>query len=120
MNKISGAVLTVAVPARGQQATYTSAVTTTGTTTFSTIAAAKSSAVKVGLCATAVGTADSTGAVAAKAVAITQPTDAACTFAGFGRGRGQGGTGQGNGGQGGGGQGNGGGGQGQAPVTTSG
>jgi hypothetical protein len=61
-------------------------VTTTQSTT--------SAAAKVGLCATAIGTVGSTGAVAARSIALSQPTGTGCSlrFGGFGgQGAGQGG-----------------------------
>ena len=60
-------------------------MTVTPTTVYTQTAAAKSSALKVGLCAVAVGTADSTGAVAAKSIALSPATANGCT-SGFGGG----------------------------------
>lgn len=51
-------------------------------TTVHTSKAATSSALKVGLCATARGTADSTGAIAATSIGISDPVNGQC---GFGR-----------------------------------
>jgi hypothetical protein len=63
-------------------------------TKISTTKAATSTAVKVGRCATAEGKADSTGAVAATRISITEPVNGQCSFAGgfggFGRGGGRG------------------------------
>jgi hypothetical protein len=53
-------------------------VTTTTTTT--------SAAAKVGECATAIGTTNSTGAIAARTISLSTPTSAGCTAAGFGGG----------------------------------
>ena len=66
-------------------------VTLASTTKITTEKSVTSSAVKVGLCASAQGTTDSTGAVTAKSVALTDAVDGACTsgfggFGGFGRG----------------------------------
>jgi hypothetical protein len=69
-----------------------SAVTVTyaASTTFSTLTKAAASSVKVGVCLTAVGKTDDTGAVTASAVQVSQPVDGSCTTGfrgagGFGR-----------------------------------
>ena len=84
----------------------TSTVTTTSSTTYSKTETATSSAIEVGLCATAYGTADDTGAIAATEIRLSAATDGECTggfgaggFGGFG---GRGGAGNGGGGNGGG------------------
>ena len=63
--------------------TTTTTVMTTGSTTYLSTASATSAAVKVGDCMQATGTADSTGAVTATRVSLTQPVNGACT-SGFG------------------------------------
>lgn len=78
---VSAGGFTVASTFGGQ--TRTTTVTTTGSTTYSTTAAASSAAVKVGVCLQATGSADSTGAVTATRVAVSQPVDGTCT-GGFG------------------------------------
>lgn len=66
----------------------TSTVTVTSATTFTTTAVADASAIVVGQCASAVGPADDTGAIAATQIRLSQPVDGACTagFGGFPRG----------------------------------
>lgn len=66
----------------GGQAT-SATVTTTGSTTYMTNGTATSAAVEMGACMQAQGTADSTGAVTATHIAISQPVDGSCT-GGFG------------------------------------
>jgi len=67
-------------------ATTTNRTVTVGASTkITTEQRATAAAVKVGRCASAQGTADSSGTVAATQVAITDPVDGACT-GGFGRG----------------------------------
>ena len=66
----------------GGQSTTTT-VTTTGSTTYTTTAAATASAVKEGVCLQATGNADSTGAVTATRITLSQPVSGACT-SGFG------------------------------------
>jgi len=69
-------------------------VTLTANTRISTQQKATASAVKVGRCASAQGTADSSGTVAATSVSITDAVDGQCTT-GFGRGNFGGGAGAG-------------------------
>ena len=70
-------------------------VTWSSTTTFSRLAASTAAAVKVGVCVTAQGKTDDTGALAAATIAVSQPVNGSCaSFGGFG-GRGQGGSGSG-------------------------
>lgn len=64
--------------------TTSATVTTSGTTTYTTTATATSAAIKVGECATAIGTADSTGSVAARSLSLSQAVNGQCT-SGFGR-----------------------------------
>jgi hypothetical protein len=80
----------------GQSTTTTVTVTETGTTTYTTTVKGAASDVKVGVCVRAQGTTDSTGAVTARTVAISQPVNGECTTGFFARG----GTGFGAGGQG--------------------
>ena len=58
-------------------------VTLTSTTTFTQRTTASSTDLAVGKCATAIGTADSTGAVTARSITISTPGASGCT-AGFG------------------------------------
>jgi len=62
-------------------------VTTTAATKYLKVVTARQSALKVGECITAVGTANSTGAVAARTIRISQPGRSGCVT-GFGRGGG--------------------------------
>jgi hypothetical protein len=79
--------------------TTTETVTWTSSTTFTALKPAGASAVQVGLCVTALGKADDTGAVTATSVAVSKPVDGTCSagFGGFGGrgGNGSGGTGSG-------------------------
>ena len=73
------------------------------TATITQTVKASSAAAVVGKCATAIGTADSTGAIAARSIAISNPTASGCTRTGrggFGGGFGGGGNGGGAGGTG--------------------
>ncbi len=85
---VGGNTITVAESARpGSTATpSTVTVTTSGTTTYLKEAAATAADVKVGACATALGAADSTGAVTATSVALRPATNGQCTGGGFGGG----------------------------------
>ena len=65
--------------------TSTVTVTTTSSTTFREEATATKADLKVGLCATAVGATDDTGAVTARTIALSTPTSSGCSF-GFGGG----------------------------------
>lgn len=71
-------------------------VTTDASTAVTTTARTTSAAAKVGLCATAIGSTDTTGAVAARSISLSNPTANGCT-AGFGRFGGGGSGGQGGG-----------------------
>jgi hypothetical protein len=62
-------------------------VTTTASTKYYKVVSAHSSALKVGLCITAVGTTNSIGAVAARTIRVSQPGPSGCVT-GFGGGRG--------------------------------
>lgn len=118
VSKVSGSALTVVVTERADDSTYDSTVTVTAATTYSQTKSVSSAAAKVGLCASAIGTADTTGNVAAKSIALTSPTNGTCN-AGFGRGgRGTGVGGNGAAGSGGGGAG--GGNSGSTPTSTNG
>lgn len=79
-----------ATPAPGatpQSASET--VTFTSDTTFTAVRSANASAVKVGVCVTALGKTDDTGALSATSIAVSPPVDGACAsgFGGFGGGR---------------------------------
>jgi hypothetical protein len=65
-------------------------VTTTSATTYRENEAATRANLKVGLCATAIGTTDDTGAVNARTISLSTPTSSGCSLGfagGFGRGR---------------------------------
>jgi len=91
-----------------QPSTQPITVTLASGADVTTTSATTSAAAKVGECATAIGTANSTGAIAARSISLSAPTaNGGCTAAGFGGGFG-GGSGDGFGGGGGGGFGGGG------------
>lgn len=93
VTKVYGSVITVdavrRTPGSTTTTTQTDTVTVTATTTYTTTVKAGRSAVKVGLCASAFGETDSTGAVSATRVALSSPQNGSCTN-GFGRGFGGG------------------------------
>ncbi len=62
-------------------------VTTTGSTTYRQTTAATKADLKVGLCASAIGTTDDTGAVTARSITLIQKSSNGCTFGGSGFGR---------------------------------
>ncbi len=65
-------------------------VTTTSATTYRENETVTKANLKVGLCATAIGATDDTGAVTARTIALSTPTSSGCTLGfggGFGRGR---------------------------------
>jgi hypothetical protein len=66
-------------------------VTTTSATTYRETETVTKANLKVGLCATAIGTTDDTGAVNARTIALSTPTSSGCSvgFGGFGGGRGR-------------------------------
>jgi Domain of unknown function (DUF5666) len=78
----SGFVVQRKNPAGGADTSIT--VTTTAATKYLTVVTAHPSALKVGQCVTAVGTANSIGAVAAKSIRISQPGPDGCVTT-FGR-----------------------------------
>jgi hypothetical protein len=96
VTKIDGNTVTVetthlAAPnADGSQSTAspttsTRTVTLVATTTYTKTVSATPSALKVGSCVTAFGTANDTGAISASSIAISSPVDGSCTSTGFGR-----------------------------------
>jgi hypothetical protein len=88
---VSGSTISVKenqfTPGSSTTATVDGTVTVTSSTKYTTVAPATKAALKVGKCATAIGAADSTGAVKATRVAISTPSSTGCT-SGFGFGRG--------------------------------
>lgn len=87
---VQGSTFTVASTRRGQGGTPTTldvVVTTNASTTFTRSAPATAAALRVGLCLTARGQADSTGVVAATQIAL-RPDDGTCSggFSGGGQG----------------------------------
>ena len=84
VTSVSASGFTVQSDFGGQSGSPTTiTVTTTGSTTYTTTATATASAMKQGVCVQAMGNADSTGAVTASRIAISQPVDGACS-GGFG------------------------------------
>ena len=85
VTKVTSAGFTVASQQPGSDDTKATSVTvTTGAdTTYTTTAKASSSDVKAGVCVTSMGDADDTGAISAKTIAVSQPVDDACGFAGM-------------------------------------
>jgi hypothetical protein len=71
----------------GSDEEQTVAVTVSPDTTYSTEVAAQSSALKVGRCVQATGDADSTGAITATRIAVSDQVDGQCDggFGGFAR-----------------------------------
>ena len=92
---VSGSGFTVKSVRPGSSSTSTVSVTTNGATTWTREAAAAASDVKVGRCVVSRGRTDSTGAITAMSIAISQPVNGQCSQ-GFG-GRRPGGFGQGGG-----------------------
>jgi hypothetical protein len=82
---LSGGSFTVDPVARraanGTATTASSPVTVTyaATTTFTSLGSAAASAVKVGVCVTALGKTDDTGAVTATSIQVSQPVGGSCT-----------------------------------------
>ena len=91
---VSGSTATVSETNPSTKATSSVVVTLTGSTTYTTRTSATAGDLAVGKCATAIGTADSTGAVTARSISISQPVSGSCTtgFGGFGRAGGGGGA----------------------------
>lgn len=85
VTSVSGSTIVVEETNRQTSATTKVTVTVTPTTVYNQTTAAKPAALKVGLCAVAIGAADSTGAVAAKSIALSPGTANGCT-SGFGGG----------------------------------
>ncbi len=82
---VSGSAVTVAETNPRTKASSSVVVTLSGSTTFTTTASASSSALAVGQCARAIGSANSTGAVTARSITLSAPTSSGCTggFGGF-------------------------------------
>jgi hypothetical protein len=59
-------------------------VTVAASTVYTTTTSATQTALKVGLCVTALGTTDATGAVTARTITIAPPVNGSCAT-GFGR-----------------------------------
>ncbi len=83
-------VVTSTRGASGAGATTKVTVTTTAATTYRETETATKANLEVGLCATAIGTTDDTGAVNARSISLSTPTSSGCSLGfagGFGRGR---------------------------------
>jgi hypothetical protein len=94
VTSVSGSTIVVQQTNRTTKATSEVTVTVDSSTAYTETAAARSTALKIGLCAVAVGSADSTGAVAAKSIALSPASATGCT-SGFGAGGFSGRTGRG-------------------------
>lgn len=70
VQSVSGSTFTVREPARGSVAAITATVTVTAATKYTRNVAVTAAALKVGLCATAMGKTDSTGTVTATRIAL--------------------------------------------------
>jgi Domain of unknown function (DUF5666) len=89
VSSIAGSTLTIAARQFGRSGTGNKTVTVTSSTKITTEAATTATSVRVGKCVSAEGTADSTGAVAATRVQITDLVNGQCnTFRSFGGGDG--------------------------------
>lgn len=77
---VKGDTITVAATQARSKDTTTLTVTTTADTTVTITKSAQASAAKVGMCATANGKADDTGAVAAQSITVYKAGDAGCGF----------------------------------------
>jgi hypothetical protein len=86
---VNGTGFSVESARPGSDDTSSVAVTTSGDTKWTSSAKATSKDVKVGSCVASFGKADSTGAITAVSIALSQPVNGQCTatFGGFGRGR---------------------------------
>ncbi|MFC7494797.1 MULTISPECIES: hypothetical protein [unclassified Nocardioides] len=76
---VSADGFTVSTTDPGSDETTEVDVSVDDATTYTTTAAAKSSAVQVGACVTARGESDDTGAVTADTISVSQPVDGECT-----------------------------------------
>jgi hypothetical protein len=83
---VDGSTFTVKQVRPGSTSSSSVTVTTTGTTTWTTLASAAAKDVKVGRCVVSQGPTNSTGAVTAASIVISQPVNGQCT-SGFGGGR---------------------------------
>lgn len=83
VTSITGQTVVIAGRQFGSSGTASRTVTVTSSTKITTDAATSAASVKVGKCVTAQGKADSTGAVTATQVRITDPVNGQCTV--FGR-----------------------------------
>jgi len=81
---VTGSTIVIAANHGSTQPATTDTVTTTPATTVTATVAATSTALHVGQCVTATGSADSTGAVTATRIALSTPGPNGCTV-GFGR-----------------------------------
>jgi hypothetical protein len=97
VSSVSGSTLVIAARQPGSTGSTTNRTVTVGSATqITTQQPTTSQSVKVGLCVTAQGSADSTGTVAATSVRISNPVNGQCAaggFGGFGAGNGAGTTG---------------------------
>ena len=87
---VTGSTVTVSETNPSTKATSSVVITLTASTTYTERTSATAADLAVGKCATAIGTADSTGAVTARSITLSHPVSGSCTtgFGGFGRGGG--------------------------------
>lgn len=92
VTKVSGTTITVSgIDGPGTTGSTSRTVTVTASTTYTDTATTTAKALKVGLCAVVQGSTNSTGAVAARSIALSPKTGGSCetgfSFGGFGPGR---------------------------------
>ncbi len=90
VTSVTGSTVDVSETNPRTNASTSVVVTLTGSTTFTERMSASSTDLAVGKCATAVGTASSTGAITANSISLSSPVSGSCSsgFGGFGRGGG--------------------------------
>ena len=78
MTEVDGSTFTVESARPGSDDTATVTVTTSDKTTWTTSAKATAKDVQVGRCVVSMGRTDSTGAVTAASITVSQPVDGQC------------------------------------------
>ncbi|MEO6700377.1 MAG: DUF5666 domain-containing protein [Jatrophihabitantaceae bacterium] len=84
LSQLSGSTMQVLVAARGSRPSSTDTITLTASTSYTETVQVNSTALKVGQCVSATGSANSTGAVAATRIALSTAGPNGCST-GFGR-----------------------------------
>lgn len=79
VQSVAGSTITVRELARGSASAVTATVTVTAATSYTHTVTATKAALKVGLCATAMGSTDSTGAVTATRIALSPAGPSGCS-----------------------------------------